>query len=192
MPELLDKFAAGELLRKKREQLGYTQEQVVAVTSVPVAAYLSELENGKVSLARSKHFASLAKFLRFTYEEIRSVNPAAVFDYPGVRSGPIQTELEKENADLFAEKPDSRSSAALSAGALGYKIPKQRPIIPDELKDAADKYGDLPMFEGIREYRWQHFMVTVPRKKTPQDAEGWLQEFTALKNMGYDPQEPEE
>lgn len=88
MAELLDKFAAGDLIRKRREDLGLTQEQVVEATTVPVAAYLSELENGKVSVGRSKHFPSLAKFLKLSEEDVRAISPAAVFEIPAPRNGP--------------------------------------------------------------------------------------------------------
>lgn len=55
-----------------------TQEQVVNLSTVPVAAYLSELENGKVSVARSSHFASLVTVLRLSEAEVKAINPAAI------------------------------------------------------------------------------------------------------------------
>jgi len=54
--EVLDKFEAGQLLRQRREALRLTQEEVVNNTTIPVTTYLSELENGKVNVGRSKHF----------------------------------------------------------------------------------------------------------------------------------------
>jgi len=54
--EVLDKFEAGQLLRQRREALRLTQEEVVNNTTIPVTIYLSELENGKVNVGRSKHF----------------------------------------------------------------------------------------------------------------------------------------
>ncbi|MBZ9712229.1 helix-turn-helix transcriptional regulator [Deinococcus multiflagellatus] len=138
---------------------------------------VSYWENGKVNL-KNVHPRKLR-----AYAEVLRITPAELAEAAGY-----------EFAELFPDEPPAANarSAALSAGAMGYRIPKQRPVIPDVLKEAADQYGDLPMFQGIREYRWQHFMVTTPRKKTPQDVEGWLQEFQALKGMGYDPEEPEE
>lgn len=76
----LSKDEAGALLRRKRESLGLTQEQVVIEAGIPTITQLSEYENGKVSIARSKYFPILAGILNLTDEEVRSINPAAVFD----------------------------------------------------------------------------------------------------------------
>lgn len=118
MANNLDKYAAGELLKKRREERGYTQEQVVENTTVPVAAYLSELENGKVHVGRSKHFPSLAVFLRMSDDDIRSINPSAVISVapsellaPRPRLRPIPVELQEmidEKSALVPELADER------------------------------------------------------------------------------------
>ncbi|ULH14765.1 helix-turn-helix domain-containing protein [Deinococcus sp. KNUC1210] len=108
--QALDKHGAGQLIRQRREALGYTQEDVVAHTSIPVSTYVSELENGKVSVGRSKHFPSLAQFLQLSEADVRAINPAAVIE---VRAGPQAAEqLERDlspnlarAAELYADRP---------------------------------------------------------------------------------------
>ena len=68
----------GEILRRRREERGLTQKQVVSRTSVPVAAYLSDLEHGKVNLARSKHLESLARALCLNADDLRQISPTAL------------------------------------------------------------------------------------------------------------------
>ncbi|WP_425145839.1 helix-turn-helix domain-containing protein [Deinococcus sp.] len=103
--EALDKFQAGHLIRRRREALGYTQDDVVAQTSIPVSTYVSELENGKVSVGRSKHFPSLARFLRLSEADIRAINPSAVIE---VRAADPPRELSPNltrAAELYADRP---------------------------------------------------------------------------------------
>ena len=108
--QALDKYEAGRLIRQRREALGYTQEDVVAHTSIPVSTYVSELENGKVSVGRSKHFPTLAQFLRLSEADVRAINPAAVIE---VRAVPDAAErLIRElspnlarAAELYADRP---------------------------------------------------------------------------------------
>lgn len=109
MANNLDKYAAGELLKKRREERGYTQEQVVENTTVPVAAYLSELENGKVHVGRSKHFPSLATFLRMSDDDIRSINPSAVISVAGPDHSPARPRLRPIPAEL-QEMIDEKSA----------------------------------------------------------------------------------
>lgn len=166
MAQVLDKFAAGELLRKKREQLGLTQEQVVEATTVPVAAYLSELENGKVNLARSKHFSSLAAHLRFTEEEIRSINPSAVitvtapepaFDPKSLFHPPTQRRREK------------RSLWPNLAAMIEEKQEKHPPL---------------------REMRWQqHMNQTRFSGGREPDPEGWFEMYQTMRRNNVEPED---
>ncbi len=78
--DVLTKFEAGQLVRRRREELKLTQEDVVDNTTIPVTTYVSELENGKVSIGRSKHFPSLAKYLRLSEDDVRAINPSAVIE----------------------------------------------------------------------------------------------------------------
>lgn len=109
--EALDKFEAGKLIQRRREQLGYTQDEVVENTTITVATYVSELENGKVSVGRSKHFASLAKYLKLSEDDIRAIQPGAVFS--------LNSESVSDDA------PPKRPKRAL----------------PDSLLEAAKLYG---------------------------------------------------
>lgn len=108
----------GALLRTRREEKGLTQEQVVENTTVPTASYLSNLEAGKVNPARSKHFASMATFLRLSEEDIRTINPSAVISVtppepatPRPRLRPIPAELQEmidEKSELVPELAEER------------------------------------------------------------------------------------
>ncbi|GAA3997300.1 hypothetical protein GCM10022631_04820 [Deinococcus rubellus] len=127
--EPLNKFEAGQLIRARREALGYTQTEVVENTTITVETYVSELENGKVSVGRSKHFPSLARFLKLSEDEIRSISPSAVFSLP---------------------------DAPTSAPRRGPPIPPVvGPIevtldIPNELQELIDQYSDKAGFEALR------------------------------------------
>ena len=109
--DVLDKFEAGKLIQARREKLEYTQTDVVENTTITVETYVSELENGKVSVGRSKHFPSLAKYLKLTDDEVMSINPGAVF---------VASEVTKA--------VDDRRTA-------------ERPPVPDSLLEAAKLYG---------------------------------------------------
>ncbi len=71
----LNAYDAGQLLQKRREECGYSADDVVKHTTVTSRAYLSQLENGKVNPAHSKHLPSLARFLRMREEDVLSINP---------------------------------------------------------------------------------------------------------------------
>ena len=168
IPDVLSAAAAGVLLRERREERGLTQDQLAEAIGTD-KSYISKLEGGVYNVGRSKYFPAVAKVLKLTEFDIRSINPAAVF------SAPL-----------------SEDSQSLSAAALGYRIPKQRVHIPDSLTEAGELYGQLPGFSGLAEYRWQHYMASLPRKITPSSPEGWMKEFTELKSMNIDPPEPDE
>lgn len=155
MPETLDKFAAGELIRKRREEKGLTQEQVVEATTVPVAAYLSELENGKVSVGRSKHFPSLAAYLGLSEDDVRAINPAAVIT-------------------LAAPQPPS---SALSAAAHYPDFEEEEEPIEDALAEAVRLYGDLPDFEGLTDPVMQRALQGIDFRQRPQTPQEWLAKF---------------
>ncbi len=125
----LDKFAAGQLIKRRREELGLTQDQVVENTSIPVATYVSELENGKVNVARSKHFPSLARYLRLSQADIRAINPAAVF-------APEDFSLE----DLLSELPESLQETVQEYGKRA----------PDLLDPAWQQFLASMRFRGER------------------------------------------
>ena len=73
---------AGALLRRRREALGLSQEQVASALKLRSANYLSYLETGKVNLARSKYLGPLAELLKFSAEEAWAVAPALRLSLP--------------------------------------------------------------------------------------------------------------
>lgn len=75
----LDQTEAGKLIAKRRRERGLTQPQVVEATGLPSQSYLSALENGRYNVARSEYFPAIARALRLSEDEIRLINPAAVF-----------------------------------------------------------------------------------------------------------------
>ena len=166
MPETLDKFAAGELIRKRREDKGLTQEQVVEATTVPVAAYLSELENGKVSVGRSKHFPSLASYLNLSEDDIRAINPSAV---------------------ITVAAPEPASAPRRPGPPIPPVIPfRETPIsVPRELLEMVEKHGDA--YPVLKTERMQR-MLAAPRnfggaEVGPQTAEDWFDYWMANKRF---------
>lgn len=80
MADLLTPSEAGELLRKKREAKGLTQEQLAESLKLNNPNYLSMLEKGRVNVARSKYLPALARLLRLDDQEVRSINPDLVVE----------------------------------------------------------------------------------------------------------------
>lgn len=68
---------AGAMLKKRRNELGFTLEQVAEMADVPRLNYISLLEGGKVNVSESKYFPPIARILRLTEEEVRSIKPDA-------------------------------------------------------------------------------------------------------------------
>ena len=146
----LGKIEAGALIRARREALGLTQDQVAEQVGIPTITQLSEYENGKVSIARSKYFPVLAGVLRLTEEEIRQINPSAVFA-PTPRSGPPVAPIVEP---------------------VAYQHP-----IPEALQIVADNYGD--QFPELRDAALLRAMIP-PRMfdgDGPETAEQWLEWF---------------
>ena len=156
----LDKYAAGQLLRRRREALGYTQQDVAAHTSVPVSTYVSELESGKVNVARSKHFASLAQYLQLSEADIRAIHPAAVIE---VRAAPAS--LEGAGAALARE-------------------------LSPKLAQAAELYAGRPRYAGFDSPHWLNYLNAFNfydgQEPEPQ---GWAELFLTLKQSGVVPGE---
>lgn len=115
MKEALNKFEAGALVKKRREERGLTQDDVVNNTTIPVATYVSELENGKVSVGRSKHFASLASYLKLSEADIRSISPGAVFEFQ-----PTRTDASPINRSGMKVIDGARRVPVLGFAAAGH------------------------------------------------------------------------
>lgn len=178
-------------LRTRRIQLNLKQEDVSARTNDEISqGTISDLERGKTDLVNmtSARLTALANALEWTLEEMEQQTGAALTWSP-VRVGDI---IHVTNEGLRTPPP----SETLSAAALYRNIPIQDIEVPDSLQEAARLYGDLPAFAGIRDARWQQFMLGgghgVSRKRTPVTPEEWVEEFTALKRMGFGPDELKE
>jgi len=102
---------AGAFLKKRRLDLGYTADQILQITTVPHAPYLSQIEGGKPNPGRSKHFPSLARALRLTEDEIRRINPDLVV----VASSEPQTPFQ---ADRLPDPPQSLKEAIKKYGGV--------------------------------------------------------------------------
>lgn len=164
MEVITDPRDAGKFIRERIKEKGMLIKDVAEKISAD-PSYMSHLLSGRVSVADSDYFGPLVRLLDLSVEEIRSLKPEAVVEI---------------------------SARPLSAAAQGYRIPRPARPIPEALQEAARLYGHLPAFEGLTERRWQEFMTNVSRHRTPTTAEEWMQEFAALKKMGYDPQESDE
>jgi repressor LexA len=80
--EALSAVEAGALIRARRLTLHLTQEQVVERTGLSSQSYLSSFEKGRYHIGRSEHFPALARVLSLTDDQIKSINPLAVFEQP--------------------------------------------------------------------------------------------------------------
>lgn len=158
-PMPLNKHDAGRLLKQRREERGLTQEQVVENTTVPNAGYLSNIESGNINPARTKHFPSLAVFLSLSEEDIRSINPSAVFEAPPPRR---LTDAERR----------------------GWVLPEDddEPEIPETLLIAAQKYGhgdNAPFAER----RWLRELSELDFREEPETPEDWLAIYSRLSKL---------
>lgn len=158
----LTKEEAGALLRSRREAMGLTQDQVVDQAGIPTITQLSEYENGKVNIARSKYLPKLAAVLRLREEDIRSINPSAVFTA----------------APEAAEDADSRSAPRQPMA--------QTRRLPQGLQAAVDTYGKR--FEDLRDPKWQQYLAGFSwREGEPEDPEAWLDLYRDLTRAGVVP-----
>lgn len=92
-----ERLLAGQIITQRRLELGLTQDQVVEHTTIPSTSQLSDYENGKLGIGRSKHFASVARYLRLPRESIMRINPLYSLD-----SVPIPTESGSIRNDVVA------------------------------------------------------------------------------------------
>lgn len=124
---------------------------------------------------------------RVDFRKVHPRRPRAYAEVLGISTDRLAKTVDIPETELFSET--AAQPHPLSAAAKSYRIPKQTVEVPDALKEAAEQYGHLPAFKGLNEVRWQHFMLSVSRLHTPEDAEGWVREFSDLRRMGYDPQD---
>lgn len=155
----VSKEEAGAILRHYRESLGMTQEQVIDLAGIPTITQLSEYETGKVSIARSKYLPKLAAVLKMSEEDVRAINPSAVFETPAGRPGP----------------------------PIPPVVPfrETRITIPRELLEMVEKHKkDFPVLATERMQR----MLAAPRAHGgsdvgPQTAEDWFDYWMANKRF---------
>ncbi len=158
----------------RRAELGKSQEAVALDSGILNQTTVSELEGGKYEISNltAARVAGLARGLNWTLGELE----AAL----GIDLG------------LSSYVPAPKASAAFTAKARGYRVPKPpRPALPDSLVDAGLIYGDKPGFQGIKQPRWQHYMADLPHRRRPQTPEEWLALYLDLRDR-YDPPEVDE
>ncbi|WP_104989983.1 helix-turn-helix transcriptional regulator [Deinococcus sp. NW-56] len=63
----------GQLLKRRRLELGLTLTEVTARSTVPTVAYLGSLEAGRNNVAKSKHLPSLARALELSEGDLARV-----------------------------------------------------------------------------------------------------------------------
>ncbi|MGY2892795.1 helix-turn-helix domain-containing protein [Deinococcus sp. UYEF24] len=164
-----DPRVLGERLRSYIRASGKTQAKVAEEIGTD-PTYVSQLVNGRVNWVKSDYFRRLTAVLGLSVAEIADLNPDLI----------------------VSEAEPSEKRYKYSAGARGWKVPKQEPEpIPDSLLEAAALYGDNEEFSGIREYRWQRWMADSPHKKRPSTPEEWLGFYMTVKDR-FNPKEPEE
>ena len=123
----LDAAAAGAILRRARERLSLTQDQVAEVLGVD-KSYISKLEGGLHHAGRSKYFPQLVAVLRLGPDEIRQLNPGAVIEAPrsgaaspGRRGPPLPPVVEP--LDLPLQVPAELEQVI---GEYGHRYPELR------------------------------------------------------------------
>lgn len=130
MPKL-DKHAAGALIRKRREERGLTQENVVDNTTVPNAGYLSKIESGGINPARTKHLLSIAEFVGLSEDDLIKIMPMAAF------SAPESSEKKEDRAippalldaiDMFGDKYPELKTREWQQFLVGFRSrnPKEK------------------------------------------------------------------
>ena len=160
----------GELLKGYITRSGKTQRKLAEEAGIPNPSYLSHMANGRINWVESDYFRKLATALDLSVAEIQALNPDIVISTVSEEAEPI----------------------SYSAGARGWKVPKQAPEpIPDSLLEAAKLYGENAEFAGIREYRWQRWMTDSPHKHRPSTPEEWLSFYMSVKDR-FNPKEPKE
>lgn len=153
----ISKEEAGAILRRCREALGLTQEQVIEQAGIPTITQLSEYETGKVSIARSKYLPKLASILKLSEDDVRAINPSAVFEAAPPRKGPPVPPVVP-----FRDTPVT---------------------IPRELQEMIDKHsGQYPMLLDPTIQR----IIAAPRNfggpdAGPQTAEDWFEYWMVTK-----------
>jgi len=136
-------------------------------TTIPVTTYLSELENGKVNVGRSKHFPSLATYLRLSEEDIRAINPSAVIELARPTSAPFDPRT------LF--HPPAQQERI------------KRPLWSNLAAMIEEKSAKYPK---LRRVGWQqHLNQTRFSGGQEPDADGWFEMFRALERAGVEPEE---
>ena len=153
MPDALTPQEAGALIKKRRLELGMTQDQLVARTGLSSQSYLSALEKGRYNIGRSEHFAAVARELRLSAEDIRLINPDAFL-----------TVVTDQAADVgVSEYPAGLVEAADKYGAKFPALRKRR--VQEQLSSAR-------FFDGIGPQtaeEWRDYYTSVSRWISDKD-----------------------
>lgn len=111
----LSRAEAGAIIRKAREGIPLTQDQVAEAVGVD-KSYISKLEGGQHHAGRSKYFPQLVRVLRLTPEDVARLNPiaslrGAASPDPAPRRRPLPAALQEmidEKQALAPELSDER------------------------------------------------------------------------------------
>ena len=128
MPEPLTAAQAGDLVRRRREGRGLTQDQLADSLNID-KSYISKLEGGVYHVARSKYFPRIAEALNLSEDDIRGINPSAVFSLP----------------EDSASTPRRGPPIPPVVGPIDVALE-----IPNELQKLIDEYADRPGYEALK------------------------------------------
>ncbi|MFB9991266.1 helix-turn-helix domain-containing protein [Deinococcus oregonensis] len=152
---VLDSREAGTFLREILTERGLQIQQLAELTSVPDPDYLSNLLSGRINVGKSKHFASIARALGLTAEDVEYINPNLIVQ--------------------VAEKK-SRGGPPIPPVVPHRETPV---VIPRELQEVIDEYGeDYPELLDPTIQR----IIAAPRNfggpdNGPQTAKDWFEYF---------------
>jgi transcriptional regulator with XRE-family HTH domain len=150
---------AGALIRKRRLERGMTQDQLVERTGLSSQSYLSALEKGRYHIGKSDHFPAVARELSLSEEDIRLINPAAVF------ASPAEVTIAKL---MGAEKFIAGASKRISETPPKIELSAT-------LQAFIDKYATT--FKELLEPRWQRWLANTDFRDEPETPEDWLAVF---------------
>ncbi|GAA5504278.1 hypothetical protein Dxin01_04047 [Deinococcus xinjiangensis] len=156
----LSREEAGEIIKRAREAIPLTQDQVAEKLNVD-KSYISKLEGGLHHAGRSKYFPQLVEVLKIEPDDVRRLNPGAVVAGPMI--DPPLGDAERHQA----------------------KPPRQ---LPDGLIEAIQKYGSVA--PDLQQGQWQQFLAGFrPRNMDEKDADDWYDFYRNLVKFDIKPED---
>ena len=142
----LSREEAGEIIKRAREAIPLTQDQVAEKLNVD-KSYISKLEGGLHHAGRSKYFPQLVEVLKIEPDDVRRLNPGAVVAVPMI--DPPLSDAERRG------------------------LQPQSPLLPPSLLEAIETYGDK--YPALRQPRVQEQLALVRHwDGGPKAADQWL------------------